>query len=76
MTTKMNGKTARQWLVEMAHSHMRLYRTSAHMALEAVYDQSLAPNVHANSLYKFAASAYEGITQRQLERLIASVEKL
>jgi hypothetical protein len=75
MSEKMGNKTSRQWLISLAKTKRRLHNLSGHAALEAVYDESRAPHVGDKSLLKFAAGAYESITQKQLEKLIRAVEK-
>lgn len=70
MTGKRNNKTAREWLISFACSKMRLYRVSAHIALEEVYAESRS--AQDGSLIKFAANAYG---KCDLERLIAAVER-
>lgn len=70
---KLNGKTARAWLIEIARNKVRRDRVSAHIALEEVYAEG--QRAAEGSIYHLAATAYEGISQNQLERLIAAVER-
>jgi hypothetical protein len=70
---RFNGKTARAWLIIFATGKMRLLKISAHIALEECYAEGM--QAAAGSLYRFAAGAYENISQLQLQRLIAAVEK-
>lgn len=67
------GRTARQWLVELAQSHKRRTRVDAHIALEEVYAE--LSRLPEGSIGRFASSAYENITQRQLTMLINAVDK-
>ena len=61
------------WFISFAQTHMRRHKLSAHIALEEQYAE--LSRYPAGSLGKFASTAYVGINQNQLERLIAAVEK-
>ena len=65
------NQTPRQLLVSHAVTNMRVYKTTAHMALESVVDGCTKPGTYGYIMRQY----YLSVSERGLTRLINEVQR-